>query len=159
MWGKPMADDFMLSPEDVAEIVAILSGSGYERLDISTTRFRLRVSREGEGWSQDWDWTTAGQVAGAVEAVVAAVDVGDQTGLAIRAGLPGTFYHAPQPGAPPFVEVGALVEADTVVGIIETMKLMTPVHAGVAGIIDAILIENATMVESGVVLMRLRALA
>ena len=153
-----MADDFMLSPEDVSEIVAILSGSGYERLDISTTRFRLRVSREGTGWSQDWDWTTAGQAAVAPEAV-AVVDLENDTGLAIRAGLPGTFYHAPQPGAPPFVEVGALVEAETVIGIIETMKLMTPVHAGVAGIVEAILIDNATMVESGVVLMQLRALA
>jgi acetyl-CoA carboxylase biotin carboxyl carrier protein len=154
-----MADDFMLSPEDVSEIVAILSGSGYERLDISTTRFRLRVAREGEGWSQDWNWTTAGQPTVATEAVAVTADMANDSGLSIRASLPGTFYHAPQPGAAPFVEIGAVVEVDTVVGIIETMKLMTPVHAGVAGILDAILIENATMVDSGAVLMQLRALA
>jgi acetyl-CoA carboxylase biotin carboxyl carrier protein len=154
-----MADDFPLSPEDVSEIVAILSGSGYDRLDITTTRFRLRVAREGGGWSQDWDWNTAGQAAVTVATAVSIADIGADDGPAIRASLPGTFYRAPQPGAAPFVEIGAAVEVDTVVGIIETMKLMTPVHAGVAGIIEAILIENATMVESGAVLMLLRALA
>lgn len=156
-----MADDFPLSPDDVSEIVAILSGSGYDRLDISTTRFRLRVSREGEGWSQDWNWNPAGETT--IVTVSAAVSVTTEVeadgGLAIRATLPGTFYRAPQPGAPPFVDIGAVVEADTVVGIIETMKLMTPVHAGAAGVVEAILIDNATMVESGVVLIQLRPLA
>ena len=47
--------------------------------------------------------------------------------------LLGTFYRAPKPGAPPFVEVGSAVEADTVVAIIEVMKLMNTVRAGVRG--------------------------
>ncbi|HEV8280065.1 MAG TPA: biotin/lipoyl-containing protein, partial [Streptosporangiaceae bacterium] len=50
----------------------------------------------------------------------------------VRAPLLGTFYRAPQPGAPPYVEIGSQVAADTVVAIIETMKLMNPVHAGTA---------------------------
>jgi acetyl-CoA carboxylase biotin carboxyl carrier protein len=51
----------------------------------------------------------------------------------VRAPLVGTFYRAPQPGAEPFVQVGSRVEETTVVGIVETMKLMNPVLAGVAG--------------------------
>ena len=51
----------------------------------------------------------------------------------VRAPLLGTFYRAPKPGAPPFVEVGASVEPDTIIGIIEVMKLMNTVRAGARG--------------------------
>jgi len=70
--------------------------------------------------------------------------------------LPGTFYRSPQPGAPPFVEVGDRVGPETVVAIIETMKLMNPVHAGVSGTIEAILHDNATPVDASAVLMTVK---
>jgi acetyl-CoA carboxylase biotin carboxyl carrier protein len=88
--------------------------------------------------------------------ISAAVEAVPEGLVAIAAPLPGTFYRAPQPGAPPFVEVGARVEPDTVIGIIETMKLMNPVHAGVTGNIATILTDNATMIESGAALMHVR---
>ncbi|MEJ0005743.1 MAG: biotin/lipoyl-containing protein, partial [Steroidobacteraceae bacterium] len=53
--------------------------------------------------------------------------------------LLGTFYRAPKPGAPPFVQVDAQVEADTIVGIIEVMKLMNTVRAGVRGTVVEVL--------------------
>jgi acetyl-CoA carboxylase biotin carboxyl carrier protein len=143
-----------LTPEDVNSIVAALDGSGYDRLDIKTDRYRLRVVRDGGGWTQDWDFADAdAPVATKFSAAVEAVPEGL---VAIAAPLPGTFYRAPQPGAPPFVEVGARVEPDTVIGIIETMKLMNPVHAGVTGNIATILTDNATMIESGAALMHVR---
>ncbi len=65
---------------------------------------------------------------------------GDPNGHeAVPAPLLGTFYRAPKPGAPPFVEVGAKVEADTVIGIIEVMKLMNTVRAGCAARVTEIL--------------------
>ena len=67
----------------------------------------------------------------------------------IRSPMVGTFYRAPEPGAPPFVEVGARVQPDTIVCIIEVMKLMNSVPAGVAGVITDVLAENAHMVEYG----------
>ena len=73
--------------------------------------------------------------------------------VAVRAPNLGTFYRAPQPGAPPFVEVGDVVGPESVVGIVETMKLMNPVHAGCAGRVTAICVDNATMVDGGAVLM------
>ena len=150
-----MSADLPLSPEDVAEIVAILDGGHYERLEIRTTRFTLRVAREGEGWTQEWDWAEPEAGAAVVEVVAVAVEVGD--GLAaVHPPLPGTFYRSPQPGAPPFVEVGDRVGPDTVVAIIETMKLMNPVHAGIAGTVEAILVDNARPVEAGAVLMTIR---
>ena len=61
----------------------------------------------------------------------------------------GTFYRAPAPGAPPFVEVGAKVEPDDVVCIIEVMKLMNSIRAGRRGRVVEILAENAELVEYG----------
>ena len=74
----------------------------------------------------------------------------------MRAPLLGTFYRAPRPGAPPFVDVGSMVEEDTVVGIIETMKLMNSVAAGASGTVTEILLANAEFAEQGTVLMRIR---
>ena len=120
-------------------------------------RFTLRVAREGGGWTQEWDVERAGcgrrhrprppprRRSRSARACIA-----------VRPPLPGTFYRAPQPGAPPFVEVGDAVGPDTVVAIIETMKLMNPVHAGAAGTIEAILFDNAAPVEAEAVLMIVR---
>jgi acetyl-CoA carboxylase biotin carboxyl carrier protein len=69
--------------------------------------------------------------------------------------LPGTFYRAPRPGAAPFAEVGTMVEPDTVVAIVETMKLMNPVHAGTRGRVAEILVANAEPVAQGAVLLRI----
>jgi len=147
--------DLPLTPEDVAEIVAILEGSAYENLEIRTTRFTLRVARaEGNGWTQEWGWS-APQAEAAVAEAAPRVELGEGL-VAVRPPLPGTFYRSPQPGAPPFVEVGATVGPETVVAIIETMKLMNPVHAGASGTIEAILIDNAAPVEADAVLMTIR---
>ena len=72
---------------------------------------------------------------------------------AVRAPMVGTFYLAPAPGAPPFVEAGGRVEPGTVVGIIEVMKLMNQIEAGVSGVVKEILVGNAQAVEQGQALM------
>jgi acetyl-CoA carboxylase biotin carboxyl carrier protein len=65
----------------------------------------------------------------------------------------GTVYRAPAPGAAPFVEVGQAVSADTIVCIIEVMKLMNSIPAGATGVVSEILVANAAAVEYGEVLM------
>jgi acetyl-CoA carboxylase biotin carboxyl carrier protein len=77
----------------------------------------------------------------------------------VRAALPGTFYRAPNPGAPPFVEVGAEVAADTVVAIIETMKLMNPVYPGLAGTVAEICLADGEFAPQDTVLLRVSARA
>jgi acetyl-CoA carboxylase biotin carboxyl carrier protein len=74
----------------------------------------------------------------------------------VTAPLLGTFYRAPKPGAPPFVEVGATVEEDTVVAIIEVMKLMNTVRAGVRGTVTEIPARDGVLVEYGETLLRVR---
>lgn len=147
-----MSDDLPLTAEDIAEIAAIIEASPYRELDLSTRRFRLRLSRgDGAetGLTQEWQWAgSAPEAAGTVAELAADPD-------AIAAPLPGTFYHAPQPGAPPFVAVGDEVGPETVVGIVETMKLMNPVHAGRAGKVAEVIVPNATMVAKGQPLIRL----
>ncbi len=69
--------------------------------------------------------------------------------------MPGTFYRAPRPGAVPFVEVGSQVSADTVVAIVETMKLMNSVPAGTRGRVAQILAANGEPVTQGAPLIRI----
>ncbi|MBO0911263.1 MAG: acetyl-CoA carboxylase, biotin carboxyl carrier protein [Acidobacteria bacterium] len=76
--------------------------------------------------------------------------------LEIPSPLVGIFYRAPKPGEGPFVELGSRVEEETVIAIIEVMKLMTPVRAGVKGEVAEILVENGAAVEYGEILMRVR---
>jgi acetyl-CoA carboxylase biotin carboxyl carrier protein len=154
-------DDPILLPEDVAEIIAILDGTRYDRLDIKTSRFTLRIARAGTGWTQSWEHSASASEAQSVDTTSADVNqppaVAEDTGIvAVRAPLPGTFYRAPRPGALPFIEVGAAVEPNTVVGIIETMKVMNSVAAGIAGEIIAIIAENGAPVELDSTLMRVR---
>lgn len=73
--------------------------------------------------------------------------------ILIKSPMVGSFYRAPEPGARPFVEVGQQVETDTVVCIIEVMKLMNSIPAGARGIVTHILIEDGGPVEFGQVLM------
>jgi len=72
---------------------------------------------------------------------------------AVRAPMVGTFYRAPSPGAPAFVEAGSKVEPGTVVGIIEVMKLMNQIEAGMRGTVKEVLVGNAQAVEHGQALM------
>ena len=69
--------------------------------------------------------------------------------------LLGTYYRAPKPGAPPYVEVGSLVEEDTIIGIIEVMKLMNTVRAGAKGRVTEILARDGTLVEYGETVLRI----
>ena len=147
-----MSNDLPLTAEDVAEIAAIIENSGYQELDLSTRRFRLRVS-QGDGaqggLTQEWQWAGASGDAAVEDSSV----VADPS--AICSPLPGTFYHAPQPGAPAFVQPGDSVDAETVIGIIETMKLMNPVHAGRSGTIAETIVPDGTLVAKGQALVRL----
>jgi biotin carboxyl carrier protein len=67
--------------------------------------------------------------------------------LAVRSPTLGTFFVAPKPGAPPFVQPGDRVAADDTLGIVEVMKLMNPVKAGTAGEVLKVCAANNELVE------------
>ena len=153
-----------LTNDDVAELLALLDSLPYDELDLQTPRFRLTLRRTPGGWTEESQTLTepvmvapapGGPAAAAPTAPrPAAPDVPDRDGLAaVPAPLPGAFYRAPRPGAAPFVEVGDEVREDTVVAIVETMKLMNSVHAGTRGRVAEICLENAEPVGQGATLM------
>jgi acetyl-CoA carboxylase biotin carboxyl carrier protein len=76
--------------------------------------------------------------------------------VVIKAPMVGTFYAAPKPGAPPFVTEGQLVTAESVLCIVEVMKLMTSIQAQVDGVVEKILVTNGEAVEYGQPLMLIR---
>ena len=148
-----------LTNEDVQEILRLLDAASYDVLQIQTERFKLTLRRSGNGgWSEEKQSLASPTAESREQAAKAAVPMNQSAPglIEVRASLPGTFYRAPRPGAPPFVEGGTRVEADTVVGIIETMKLMNAVHAGARGEVAEVCVENAQFVEPGALLMRLR---
>ncbi len=74
----------------------------------------------------------------------------------IKSPMIGTFYRAPSPEAGPYVEVGTEVSPETVVCIIEAMKVMNEIKAEAKGVITQVLIENAKPVEFGQPLFKIR---
>ena len=79
--------------------------------------------------------------------------------VAVESPMVGTFYRAPEPGSPPFVEVGDIVAAGQTLCILEAMKLMNEVKADVEGVVRAVHVENAQAVEFGQLLFELEPLA
>jgi acetyl-CoA carboxylase biotin carboxyl carrier protein len=152
--GEPSAG--AEAPEPGAAAGTMVQRAGYSRLNGPTSR----LGRDAGGIAGDdgADGETAGSGTGARGA--GGAGGGGEQGrdlVAVRAPLPGTFYRAPRPGAEPFVEVGSRVSADTVVCIVETMKLMNSVHAGVDGVVAEICLGNAEFVANGATLMRIEA--
>ena len=144
-----------LTNDDVEEIVKLLDSSFYDELRLKTSKFDLRLRRSGSGWTQEVE--TAGAPT-PIEVAKPAAASDDVPGLiSVRAAMVGTFYRAPKPGAPPFVDIGSEVTEHTVIGIIETMKLMNAMSAGASGKVVEILAPNGEIVEAGQVLMRLSA--
>jgi acetyl-CoA carboxylase biotin carboxyl carrier protein len=85
-----------------------------------------------------------------------AAAVEDDSTLVIKAPMVGTFYRAPSPDSPSFIEVGQQVKDDTVVCILEAMKVMNEIKAGLSGTVTEILVENGQPVEFGQALMKVK---
>ena len=127
-----------LDDDDVREILRLIDESDVAELRVETDGLSLYVRRGG--------------TAPDLEPVA---DEPPRDGLhPIVAPMLGVFYRAPAPGATPFVDVGAHVEESTVVCLIEVMKMMNAVPAGVAGTIVEVCAVNAEAVEYGETLFR-----
>lgn len=76
-------------------------------------------------------------------------------GNVIKSPMVGTFYRAPSPSSPPFVEVGGQVKVGDVVCVVEAMKMMNQIEADHAGVVEAIMVEDGEPVEFDQALMTL----
>ncbi|HET8978418.1 MAG TPA: acetyl-CoA carboxylase biotin carboxyl carrier protein [Solirubrobacteraceae bacterium] len=149
-----------LTDDDVREILRIIDESGADELLIETNGFSLHVLRgAGGGGALS---RTPRAVEGVRESAPAPAGPPErpsesENGLVtIPSPMLGTFYRAESPGAQPFVEVGARVEPETTVCIIEVMKMMNSVPAGVSGTVAEVIAENAQLVEYGAPLFRVQ---
>lgn len=165
-----------LSREDIEEILRIVDGAPVGELQLRTEGFMLHLVI-GDGAQRAGSPLAAGPAepapspapvpgfpAPATAAAVAAAPApgppappapGTATAQAVPgmntvdAPMLGTFYRSESPGAGTFVEVGTHVEPDTIVCIIEVMKMMNSVPAGVGGTVVEVLADNGMLVEFG----------
>ncbi|HEX3291569.1 MAG TPA: biotin/lipoyl-containing protein [Gaiella sp.] len=129
-----------LDDDDVREILRLIDESDVEELRVETEGLSLYVRRGSTETPRGSDAPAEGPT----------TEDGAKDGLRpIVAPMLGTFYRAPAPGATPFVDVGTRVGEETVVCLIEVMKMMNAVPAGVSGTIVAVRAENAQVVEYG----------
>jgi acetyl-CoA carboxylase biotin carboxyl carrier protein len=148
-----------LTAKDVAEIMRLLEQSGFDSLSLEIDGVKLNLQRGSAAPNRQHAAPTPSAESRSQpgQPVPPKAKPPSEPGLAeVASPLLGIFYRAPKPGEPPFVEVGSKVTEDTVIGIIEVMKLMNSVRAGVKGEVVEILAENAALVEYDEILLRLR---
>jgi acetyl-CoA carboxylase biotin carboxyl carrier protein len=151
-----------LTAKDVEEIMKLLEASTFDRLSLELDGVKLELERGGATSPRPRREVAPvpavpAPMPAANRAPAAKARNNHEAGLVeITAPLLGIYYRAPKPGEAPFVEVGQTVDTETVIGIVEVMKLMNAVSAGVSGEIVEILATNGELVEHGEVLMLVR---
>jgi acetyl-CoA carboxylase biotin carboxyl carrier protein len=143
-----------LSHDDVKEILRLIDESDVDELRVETEGFSLHVVRRGAA-PRDGD-QPAREGDGRMRVGEPSADPAADELLTVPSPMLGTFYRAESPGAAPFVEIGADVAPNTTVCIIEVMKMMNSVAAGVTGTVVEICPRNGELVEYGAPLLRVR---
>lgn len=147
-----------LTAKDVAQILQALEQSTFDTLDLEMNGVQIHLRRSGAPATAPAPAArpapAAAPAAGAAGGDTRPMPHGDAT--PVPAPLLGIFYRAPKPGEAAFVQVGDRVAADTIIGIIEVMKLMNTVRAGVDGEVVGISASNGDLVEFGQTLLWVR---
>lgn len=141
--------------EELAAVIRLLKDAEFSEFNYTKGDVALQIRRGDQVASNaPMAMSAAAPVAKPVAAPIvtaaqpAVVAPAEETaGAKIRAPLLGTFYSTPKPGEPAFVKIGDRVEPDTVVCIIEVMKLMNSVAAGITGTVAAIHVRDGDLVE------------
>jgi acetyl-CoA carboxylase biotin carboxyl carrier protein len=155
-----------ISHDDVERILKLLEASHFDELLLETDGLKLDLRRGGRREAPAFQPATRMAPAAGAPAIAQQSPAGPETVHAspvlqsglheVKSPMLGTFYRSPKPGAEPFVKVGGRVEPDTVVGIVEVMKLMNSVAAGVRGEVVEVAGADAALVEFDQVLVRVR---
>jgi acetyl-CoA carboxylase biotin carboxyl carrier protein len=163
--------------EELRELIALLRDNGLAELELEREDFRVRLRREGVAASGDHAQYVASAPAPAPMANPSAAPAANPSGSApshpgaqastaasadqdlhiISSPIVGTFYRSPSPTAEPFVKIGTNVESESVVCIIEAMKLMNEIQAEQRGEVVKIYVENGQPVEYGQPLFGIRS--
>ena len=142
----------MLNLAEIQALIKTLDNSSIEKFEYECDEYRLSLKKGS---------STVAVKAAQAEPVVeeeAAEDADEKELIEITAPMVGTFYSATEPGAEPFVKVGSKIDADSVICILEAMKLFTEVEADVSGEIVEILAKDGDLVEYGQPLFSVKAI-
>jgi len=160
--------------KDIKAIIDLMKKNSVSEFELEKQDFKIRLKRgtNGNPSSEDAPILTYMQPAMALQAPIGTLPAGGAAapGTAAGAGAPpaasneveikspmiGTFYRAPSPESASYVEVGTEVGPETVVCIIEAMKVMNEIKAEAKGVITQVLVENAKPVEFGQPLFKIR---
>jgi acetyl-CoA carboxylase biotin carboxyl carrier protein len=158
----------MIDLDWIRRLIDMVDGSGIDSLEISRFGTRVRIAKSppvtvsaAAGAALPAAMPAAPAAAAAPEPAAAAApepaaEQEPDSGLAeVLSPMVGTFYRAPAPDAPPYIEPGDRVEKGQTVCILEAMKLMNELEAEVSGTVREICVENAEPVEFGQVLFRI----
>src|SRR5690349_14259234 len=136
------------------KLIDLVQESGIGEIEITEGEEKVRISRQLAAQPmmmatpQMQPMAMPGAPAPAA-APAAAAPPPEPKGHALKSPMVGTFYRAPSPGAPPFVEIGQSVSKGQTLCIIEAMKLLNEIESDVSGPVKAILVENGQPVEYG----------
>ncbi len=150
--------------KDIKAIVDLMKKNAITEFELEKDDFKIKLKRGLNGGGGATSEEAANVVYAPLPTLVAPVPAPSPVALAasqeleVKSPMVGTFYRAPSPEAAPYVDIGAEVNPDTVVCIIEAMKVMNEIKAEVKGVITQVAVENAKPVEFGQVLFKVRPL-
>jgi acetyl-CoA carboxylase biotin carboxyl carrier protein len=147
--------------DQIKAIIAMMKENDLTEFSMEQNGLKIRIRRGPEGYQQTISLPPAVVAAAAPaappEAIPAAVAATPAEDIKhIVSPMVGTFYRAPSPDAASYIEVGAEVDTETVVCIIEAMKVMNEIKAEMKGIVTEVLVENAKPIEFGQKLFAVR---
>jgi acetyl-CoA carboxylase biotin carboxyl carrier protein len=150
--------------KDIKAIIDLMKKNSISEFELERQDFKIKLKRAGSGVVGVPQAEEASVVAYAPPsaaiampaAVVPSPPSGASDELEIKSPMIGTFYRAPSPESGNYAEVGTEVNPDTVVCIIEAMKVMNEIKAEAKGVITQVLVENAKPVEFGQPLFKIR---
>ena len=148
--------------KDIKAVIDLMKKNSVSEFEMEREGFKIRLKRSGgaayeEGSPVTYMPQPMGLPAPSAGAPVSAsAPVAASSGVEIKSPMIGTFYRSPSPESASYVDVGAEVGPETVVCIIEAMKVMNEIKAEVKGVITEILVDNAKPVEFGQPMFKVR---
>ena len=148
--------------KDIKAIIDLMRKNSVSEFELEKQDFKIRLKRGSNGTSQSISVdegaipvypSTLALPATSISAPPPQLSINE---VDIKSPMIGTFYRAPSPEAASYVEVGTEVNPDTVVCIIEAMKVMNEIKAEAKGVITQVMVENAKPVEFGQPLFKIR---
>lgn len=136
--------------DQIQAIITMMKENDLAEFSMEQDGLKIHIKRSPEGAQPTV--TVSGPVVAPAPAVPVTAPIPDLPAEEVKyitSPMVGTFYRAPSPEARPYVEIGAAVEEDTVVCIIEAMKVMNEIKAEMKGVITDVLAENSKPVEFG----------